>query len=260
MGRRTVTSRVHGPPGGRRRSAFYAVCGVLSLLAGAGALVLSTATRPDLGHRQIVHMPVVIDVNASSLQPTSVTVDVNPAARYDLYLTVDTTNTAPGDYIGFNVEGYRGPESRFITYTFTTIGDGVVRHRRDDATGARLETYELAGSVQIHHRPGEVELSFTPDSCWIASAMPVHGTVDIVEISPWDQALLVASSGLQVMAFPLAFAGLFLLWLALMRQLRLIGIQVAPPGRFTLPADFSMRRDEARAAAPRAAPDAGGAP
>jgi hypothetical protein len=259
MGRRTVTSRVHGPPGGLRRSLFYLACGVLLVAAAVGSLGLSYAGRPSLDDREVVSVPIVISGNYTTPSTASVTVDVDPSARYDLYLTVDTTNTTDGEFVNFDVEGYRGVESRYITYTYTYLGSDMVRRSRDQTTGARLETYEMTRNLQIDHRRGEVKLVFNSTSSWFANGSSVNATIDIIEVTPVDQVLLVITSGLQVAAFPVAFAGIFLIWLALMRQLRLIGVQVAPPGRFALRPGFSMRREAAVKAAAGSPPHTGGA-
>jgi len=203
---------------------------MMALVLAAGCFALSLVVRPSSGSGAVSQVSMTLDGSNLTISRGEVEILVNPSARYDLYLTAPTADVSSGDYCSIDVEAHRGEESRYLTYTYTNFGSNVVRKRRLGREGT--QTYELDRNVHISSRAESVKLVFNTTSAWFASMSPTTVQIDIVEVTPIDRVLLVGTSVLQVAAFPVGFAGILLLWLALMRQMRLIGVQVSPPGKF----------------------------
>ena len=216
--------------GGFKRTAAYAAVGVTVFGIAVVCFGSSLLVRPSAGSGSISQVSFQVDASNTTTSRGEVELRVNPQARYDFYLTVKSRDISQGDYCSFDVEAHRLDANRYLTYTSTYFGDNVVRKRRggQDTT----ETYEMDRNVHVSSSAESIRLVFATSSAWFSNMTPVPVTIDIVEITPVDRLLLVVTSVLQVGSFPLAFCGVFLIWLALMRQLRLIGVQVAPPGRF----------------------------
>jgi len=230
------------PVGGFRRTLIFAAVGAVVLGVAVVAFAASLLVRPSASSGSISNVSFQVDASNTTTSRGEVELLVNPQARYDFYLTVKSRDIQQGDYCSFDVEAHRNDANRYLTYTSTYFGDNVVRKRRGghDTT----ETYEMDRNVHVSSHDESLRLVFATSSAWFAGMRPVDVQVDIVEVTPADRLLLVATSVLQVGAFPVAFCGVVLLWLAMMRQMRLIGVQLAPPGRFR-PLRESMARHEA---------------
>ena len=222
--------RKPAPVGGLKRTLLFAAVGLVALVLAVGCFALSLIVRPSSGSGAVTQVSVTLDGSNLTTSRGEVQLLVNPSARYDLYLTAPTSDVKSGDYCSIDVEAHRGDESRYLTYTYTSFGSNVIRKRRLGREGT--ETYELDRNVHISSHPEPVRVVFNATSAWFSSMSPTTVQIDIVEVTPIDRVLLVGSSVLQVVAFPVAMAGILLLWLALMRQLRLLGVQIAPPGKF----------------------------
>ncbi len=238
--------RASGPVGGVRRTLAYLAAGVVVAGVGAVCLLVSFGIRPSVAGDAFTHLPVLIDPNqlnsgSFSGTPVETLVDVKRGARYDLYLTLESENIAEGDSVYFDVNEAREYDDRYITYAYVYIGTDVVQKHRDGLTGVRAETYELERNVSLAYNSGPVRVKFTPSSAWFAAQKPVKATIDIVEVTALDQVRLVSASILQVITFPIGFLGVVLMWIAVMRQLRLISVQISPPGTFKLPEGFQPR-------------------
>jgi hypothetical protein len=229
------------PVGGFKRTAAFAAAGAVVLGVAAVCFAASLLVRPSARSGSVSDVSFQVDASNTTTSRGEVLLMVNPQARYDLYLTVKSRDIQQGDYCSFDVEAHRDDANRYLTYTSTYFGDNVVRKRRGghDTT----ETYEMDRNVHVSSQPESIRLVFATSSAWFASMTPVDVQVDVVEITPADRLLLVVTSVLQVGAFPMGLCGVVLIWLALMRQMRLIGVQVAPPGRFR-PLRGSMARTE----------------
>lgn len=203
---------------------------MVAFVLAAACFALSLVARPSSGSGGMTQVSMTLDGSNLTTSRGEVEILVNPSARYDLYLTAPTSDVSSGDYCSIDVEAHRGDESRYLTYTYTSFGSNVVRKRRLGREGT--ETYELDRNVHISSHAEPVKVVFNTTSAWFSSMSPTTVQIDIVEVTAADKALLVGSSVLQVVAFPVGFVGVLLLWLALMRQLRLIGVQIAPPGKF----------------------------
>jgi len=222
--------RKPAPVGGLKRTLLFAGVGVVCLLVAAACFALSWVVRPSSGSGSIIGVTATLDGSNLTTSRAEAGLLVNPSARYDFYLTAPTADVSSGDYCSIDIEAHRGEESRYLTYTYTSFGSNVVRKRRMGREGT--ETYEMDRNVHISSRAEEVRLVFNTTSAWFASMQPTTVQIEIVEVTPIDRVLLVGTSVLQVIAFPVAFAGILLLWLALMRQMRLFGVLVTPPGKF----------------------------
>ena len=236
MGRRR---RKLQPIGGFKRTAVLAAVGVLALALGAACFLLSLLVRPSSSSGSVTRASMLLDPNNLDTSRTEGDLTVNPSARYDLYLTVPVADVENGDYCSIDVEAHRNAESRYLTYSYTNFGTDVVRRKRmgRDAT----ETYEMDRNVHVSSVPETIRVVFNPTSAWFRGMSPVQVEIDVVEVTPADRLLLVVTSVLQVATFPAALVGVLLLWLALMRQMRLIGVQVVTPGRFR-PLRSKMKR------------------
>jgi len=236
MGRRR---RKLQPVGGFKRTALFAALGLIALAVAAACLLLSLLVRPSSSSGSVTQATMLLDPSNLTTSRTEVQLTVNPAARYDIYLTVPTADVESGDYCSIDVEAHRAGESRYLTYSYTSFGNDVVRRKRLGREGT--ETYEMDRNVHVSYQPETIQMVFNPTSAWFRGMSPVQVDFDVVEVSPADRLLLVVTSVLQVVTFPVALVGVLLLWLALMRQMRLIGVQVVPPGRFR-PGRTRMKR------------------
>jgi len=241
--------RTSGAVGGIRRTLAYLAAGLVVAGIGAACLLTSFVIKPSVAGDAMTRLPVVIDYNQITTGnytglAVETVVDVKHGARYDLYLTIDTENTADGDSCGFDVNEPLDYD-RYITYGYVSIGTDIVQKHRDGLMDVTAETYEMERGVTLSNRTGPTRVKFTPTSAWFASQQPVKDTIDIVEVTALDQIRLVTASILQVITFPIGFCGVVLMWIAVMRQLRLIGVQISPPGSFKLPPGFKPQRTAA---------------
>lgn len=239
--------RKPAPVGGFTRTLLYAGLGLVCLVLAAAVFGAALVVRPSTTSDSVSQVVMTLDSNNLTTSRAELELRVDPRARYDLYLTVASKDVDDGDYCSLDVEARRPGSSRYVSYTSAYFGDQVVRKRRlgRDST----ETYELDRSLTISSSAEVVTLSFTATGAWFASMKPVPVTIDVVEVTLGDRALLVSTSVLQVCAFPIAFLGVLLVWIALMRQLRLVGVVVAPPGRFR-PGRTHMRRAQTEGGEP----------
>ncbi len=236
--------------GGFRRTALLAIGGLLLIAAGAGCFVMSLVLRPSRHAGAVVSQDVYIDPNNLAASKAEFPLDHHSGARYDLYLTVEEMDSGMGDYCQFDVHAYRGQgtTSRYVTYAYVYFGQDVVRARREGSV--RFETYEMGRNVHVSSREESLRLEFTATSAWFTGGTPITGRIDVVEITPIDRLLLLSRSVLQVTTFPVGFAGVLLLWLSVMRLLRLIGVRVSPPParKYEAPPGRKLREEQARAA------------
>ena len=231
--------------GGRRRTLLLAVLGLAALALAGGSLAASLVIHPSAQAGAAKHRTVTIDPNNLAAGAVEMELDNRAGARYDFYLTVQERDNQAGDYCQFDVNAYRGANTRYLTYAYVYFGDDVVRKRHQGTT--TFETYELDRNVHISSSTERVRLTFTPTSAWFTGMQSIQGRIDAVEITPMDRLLLLGTSVLQVTTFPVAFLGVALFWLAVMRQLRLIGVRVSPPParEYRAPPGRALRRTEA---------------
>jgi len=222
------------PAGGFKRTALLAASGFLLLAVAGGCLAMTFLVRPSPRSGTVARVPVTVDPNNLGTSKTETSLDVHAGARYDFYLTVRAKDRADGDYASFDIEAHRESTSRYLTYGYIYFGDDQYRRRSRGRDGDREEVYELARNIQVSNQDESLRMVVTPSSAWFAGMKPIRMVVDVVEVTAADRLLLVTTSVMQVSVFPASFAGLALLWLAGMRQLRLIGVPLAPPGRFRL--------------------------
>ena len=233
--------------GGFKRTALFALGGLLLIATGAGCFVGSLLIRPSSRAGAVLSQDMLIDPNNLLASKAEFTVDHRAGARYDLYLTLEERDPSAGDYVQFDVKALRpgSSSSRYVTYAYIYFGDDVVRTHRDD--GIRYETYEMERNVHVSSRSETIRMEFTATAAWFQGSQPGPATVDLVEITPMDRLLMLSRSVLQVATFPVAFLGVVLLWLAIMRQLRLVGVRVSPPParKYEAPAGRKQRAQEA---------------
>ncbi len=216
--------------GGFKRTALLAVGGLLLVVVAAGCLGASFVIRPSSRAGAVMSRDVVIDPNNLTGGLVEFPIHHRSGARYDFYLTAEERDANMGDYCQFDVNAYKGEgnsSSRYLTYAYIYFGSDVVRTRREGST--KYETYEMDRNVHVSSRSESIRISFTPTSAWFTGNLPITATIDVVEITPTDRLLLLGRSVMQVTTFPLGFLGVVMLWLAVMRQLRLIGVRVSPP-------------------------------
>lgn len=233
--------------GGFRRTLLLAFGGLLLIAAGAGCFAASLVIRPSSRAGAVETRELLIDPNNLLASKAEFSVEHRAGARYDLYLTVEERDPNSGDYCQFDVKAFRpgSTSSRYVTYAYIYFGDEVVRTHRDD--GVKYETYEMERNVHVSSRSEPIRMEFTATSAWFQGSQPVTATIDLVEITPTDRLLMLSRSILQVTTFPVAFVGIVLLWLAVMRQLRLIGVRVSPPParKYEAPPGRKLREHEA---------------
>ncbi len=222
------------PAGGVKRTAGIAVAGVLLLLVAGGCLALTLVVRPSTRSGTVARIPLTIDPNNLGASKAETTLDVHGGALYDFYLTVRADDRGVGDYVSLDLEGHRGSQSRYLSYGYIYLGDEQYRVRSSGFGTAREEIYEVSRNVHISNQDESIEIVVSPSSAWFTGMKPMRMVLDVVEVTAMDRLLLVVTSVTQVGVFPTAFLGVALLWLAAMRQLRLIGVPLAPPGRFRL--------------------------
>ena len=237
--------------GGFKRTALLAVCGVLLIGVAAACLASSFVIRPSSRAGAVVTKDVVIDFNNLASGTVEFPLQHRSGARYDFYLTAEERDGNSGDYCQFDVNAYKGTgsQSRYLTYAYIYFGNDVVRTRREGST--KYETYEMDRNVHVSSTNEAIRLSFTPTSAWFTGNLPVMAQIDVVEITPTDRLLLLGRSVLQVTTFPVGLIGVLLLWLAVMRQLRLVGVRVSPPParQYKAPPGRAQRAKEALEAA-----------
>ncbi len=233
--------------GGFKRTALFAIAGLLLIAVGAGCFVASLVIRPSSRAGAVQSQDILIDPNNLLASKAEFTIDHRAGARYDFYLDLEERDPNAGESVQFDVKAFRpgSSSSRYVTYAYIYFGSEVVRTHRED--GVRYETYEMERNVHVSSRSETLRMEVTATSAWFQATQSVTATVDVVEITPADRLLMLSRSVLQVATFPVAFLGVVLLWLAVMRQLRLIGVRVSPPParKYEAPAGRKQRAEEA---------------
>jgi hypothetical protein len=231
---RTDPQRRPQPAGGIKRTAAIAASGVLLLIVAAGCLALTLLVRPSTRSGTVARIPVTVDPNNLGASKAETTLDARGGAQYDFYLTVREADRTDGDYASLDIEAHRDTTSRYLTYGYIYFGDEQYRRGGTGLGAHREEIYEIARNISISNQDETIRILVTPSSAWFAGMKPIRMVVDVVEVTAIDRLLLVATNVTQVTVFPASFLALALLWLAIMRQLRLIGVPLSPPGKFRL--------------------------
>jgi len=234
MSRNDPQLRRPQPAGGVKRTAALAAGGVLLLALAAGCLALTTLVRPSTRSGTVARIPITVDPNNLAASKAETTLDVRGGAQYDFYLTVRESDRTDGDYASLDLEAHRDTTSRYLSYGYIYFGDEQYRRRGGGLGADREEIYEIDRNVHISNQDETIRILVSPSSAWFAGMKPIRMVVDVVEVTAMDRLLLVATNVTQVSMFPTSFLALALLWLAIMRQLRLVGVPLSPPGKFRL--------------------------